>query len=72
MKRKLKCIFLDYVLPSDRTLDILKIGLKAHTIENSCQNKFGLFDQFTWQKRSEGSYSTALRKEIYFRNATRK
>ena len=41
-------------------------GLKAHTIEKSCQNKFGLFDQFTWQKRSEGSYSTALTKEIYF------
>jgi hypothetical protein len=30
MKIKLKCIFLNYVLPSDRTLDILKIGLK-HT-----------------------------------------
>ena len=23
---------------------------------NSCQNKFGLFDQFTWEKRSEDSY----------------
>jgi hypothetical protein len=30
MKRKKNCIFLNYVLPSDRTLDILKIGLK-HT-----------------------------------------
>ena len=30
MKRKLKCISLNYALPSDRTLDILKIGVGAH------------------------------------------
>ena len=30
MKRKLKCISLYYVLPSDRTLDILKIGVGTH------------------------------------------
>ena len=30
---------------------------------NSCQNKFGLFDQFTWQKKSEGS---AQSEEVYF------
>ena len=30
---------------------------------NSCQNKFGLFDQFTWRKKSEGS---AQSEEVYF------
>ena len=30
---------------------------------NSCQNKFGLFDQFTWRKNSEGS---AQSEEVYF------
>ena len=34
-----------------------------HYLVNSCQNKFGLFDQFTWQKKSEGS---AQREEVYF------
>ena len=32
---------------------------------NSCQNKFGLFDQFTWRKKTVGS---AQSEEVYFRN----
>ena len=35
-------------------------------IGNLCQNKLGLFDQFTWQKISEVNYLPALIKEIYF------
>jgi hypothetical protein len=28
------------------------------SLVNSCQNKFGFFDQFTWQKQSEGNRSS--------------
>ena len=66
MKRKLKCIFFKLCAAIWQDFGHSKNRLKAHTIENSCQTKFGLFDQFTWQKRSEDSYSTALTKEIYF------
>ena len=37
------------------------------SLVNSYQNKFGLFDQSTWQKQSEGNYSShAMSEEIYF------
>ena len=41
MKRKLKCISLNYVLPSDRTLDILEIGplYNKHTQLNVCEKE---------------------------------
>ena len=55
MKRNLKCIYSKLCAAICQDFGHFKNRLKAHTIENSCQNKFGLFDQFTWQKRSEGS-----------------
>ena len=37
------------------------------SLVNSYQNKFGLFDQSTWPKQSEGNYSShAMNEEIYF------
>ena len=41
MKRKLKFISLIYVLPSDRTLDILEIGplYNSHTQLNVCEEE---------------------------------
>ena len=41
MKRKLKCISLNYVLPSDSTLDILEIGplYHSHTQLSVCEKE---------------------------------
>jgi hypothetical protein len=41
MKRKLKCMSLNYVMPSDRTLDILEIGplYNKHTQLNVCEKE---------------------------------
>ena len=45
-------------------VNFLNIKLRVHARTN-----FGLLYQFTWQKSSEGSYSsTALIKEVYFSN----
>ena len=52
--------------PHTRTCLILLyfIDVKLlHQYLNSCQNKFGLFVQFTWQKRSVGN---AFKEDIYF------
>ena len=53
--------------PHTKTCLILLYSIDVkllHYLVNSCQNKFGLFDQFTWRKKSEGSAQSV---EVYFK-----
>ena len=48
MKSKLKCIPLDYVLPSNRTLDIIKTGVDTHNLMYVRKKNFHV--SCTWYK----------------------
>ena len=58
MKRKLKCKSSKYVLPSNRTLDILKVGVGTHIWMYVRKKDFHI--SYTWYKSLEGGILLAL------------